>query len=209
MDEREKRALETVFRYFEESKLGISQSMLITTSEMEDLVILTSKYKLSMVLAMFFGFSFITFTFLAFISLPSLNDDRAYGLGLTASGVRIVIVLLFVPFGGVGGYMIVYALNLKHYFIVLHYQGIYYKKIGKPRFISWMDMKLIQGCFRYVMGKPVEKAVDIYLNSDKKVRFNSTNYLFKDKFFEFDDVFYSNEFRDCPFYSTPSSPYRF
>ena len=41
MDEREKRALETVFRHFEGSKLGRSQSMPITTTEMGDLVILT------------------------------------------------------------------------------------------------------------------------------------------------------------------------
>ncbi|NVM43666.1 MAG: GTP-binding protein [Candidatus Lokiarchaeota archaeon] len=201
MDKRKRRALETVFRRFKGSRLGKSQSMPITATEMGNLVILASKYKFQTVLAFIFGFFFILlFWALGLLALLT-DDERAYGLGLTASGVRIVLILLSVLVLGVGGRLIVFALNLRHYFIVLHYRGIYYKKIGKPRFLSWADIAWIVGYLRYVRGRPTERAVKIHLKSNKKVHFNSTNYLFEDNFIDFDEVFYSCEFRRCPFYS--------
>jgi len=111
------------------------------------------------------------------------------------------MILLFVPVLGVGGWLIIFALKLRHYFIVLHYHGIYYKRIGKPKFIAWVDIARIVGYLRYVRARPTERAVKIHLISNKRVRFNSSNYLFKDKFFDFDDVFYSYKFRRCPFYT--------
>ena len=169
---------------------------------MGDIVILTSKYKLQTVLALIYGFFFIyIFWFLAFFLFPGIDDERVYGFGLQGSGVGIVLILLIVLVIGVGGRLIIFALNLRHFFIVLHYRGIYYKKIGKPKFISWADIDRIVGYLRTVRGSPTERAVKIHLRSSNKVRFNSSNYLFKDKFFDFDDVFYSYQFRRCPFYS--------
>ena len=202
MDKREKRAIETVFRRFKGSKLGKSQTEPLSANEMGDIVILTSKYKLQTVLALFFGFFFIyIFWFLAFFLFPGIDDERVYGYGLQGSGVGIVLILLIVLVIGVGGWLIIFALNLRHFFIILHYRGIYYKKIGKPNFISWADIDRIVGYLRTVRGSPTERAVKIHLRSSNKVRFNSSNYLFKDKFFDFDDVFYSYQFRRCPFYS--------
>ncbi len=202
MDKREKRVLETTFRYFKGSKLEKSQTELLSAIETRDLVVITSKYKFQTVLAFFFGVFFIyLFWFLAFFLLPTIDDERAYGLGLTASGVRIVVSLLIILVIGIGGKLITFAIYLKYYFIVLDSQGIYYKKIGKPRFISWADIAWIKGYMRHVRGNPTERAVKIHLKSQKEVRFNSSNYLFKRKFFDFDDVFKSFKFRRCHFFS--------
>ena len=208
IDKRENRALETVFRSFNESRTKKSQSDQMDTMETSGLVILTSKYKFQTIMASIFGVFFIfLFWFLAFFLLPTIDDERAYGLGLTASGVRIVVSLLIILVIGIGGTLITFARNLRHYFIVLHYQGIYYKKIGKPKFIPWVDIAWIVGYLRYVRGRPTERAVKIHLKSKKEVRFNSSNYLFKDKFFDFDDVFYSYQFRGCPFFSRDNNSF--
>ena len=202
MDKREKRAIETVFRRFKGSKLGKSKSKPITTTEMGDIVILPSKYKLQTILAFFYGFFFIyLFWFFTFFLYPRTDDEREYGLGLTASGVRIVLILFIILVLGVGGRLIIFAVNLRHFFIVLHYRGIYYKKIGKPRFIAWTDIDRIVGYLRTFRGRPTVRSVKLYLISNKKVRFNSINYRLKDKYFDFPYVFYSYEFRRCHFSS--------
>ncbi|MHA1988776.1 MAG: hypothetical protein ACW98D_19305 [Promethearchaeota archaeon] len=208
IDKRERRVLKTVFRSFNDSRTKGSQSDQMSPMETSGLVILTSKFKFQTIMASIFGAFFIyLFWFLAFFLLPTIDDERAYGLGLTASGVRIAVSLLIILVIGIGGMLITFALKLRHYFIVLHYQGIYYKKIGNLKFIPWVDIARIVGYLRYVRGRPTERAVKIHLKSRNVVRFNSSNYLFKDKFIDFDDVFYSYQFRGCPFFSRDNNSY--
>ena len=205
MDKREKRAIETVFRRFKGSKLGKSKSKPITTKKMGDIVILPSKYKLQTILAFFYGFFFIyLFWFLTFYLYPTIDDETIYNLNgfeFPASGARIILISLIVLVVGVGGRLLIFALNLRHFFIVLHYRGIYYKKIGKPRFVAWTDIDRIVGYLRTFRGSPTVRSVKLYLISYKKVRFNSSNYRLKDKYFDFPYVFYSYEFRRCHFSS--------
>ncbi len=199
IDEREKRALETVFRQFKGSNLGKSQSKLMSSLETRDLVVLTCKYKLQTVFFWFFG---LLFLFLCITLLFGLVLFIFGGFGPSGGVTMVMIVLLFPLSFGTSIWLIRYALTLKHFFIVLHYRGIYYKKIGEPKFIAWGDIAWMLGYTKYFKGQPTKgRVVKIYLKSKNKVRFYSGDYIYKDKFFEFDDVFISYKFRRCPFYS--------
>lgn len=210
LDKREKKALETTFRYFNESKVVYykpekSETVLLSAIETGDLVVLTSKYRFQTILAFFCGilFLFISWGFV-FLIIPMIEDQfvyRFYGIEVSGFSARIIAVIMTIILIGVGGRLITFAIYLRHYFIVLDSQGIYYKKIGKPRFISWNEVVKIIGYQRraFSVGRPTERAVRIYLISKTRVRFNETNYHFKHKFYKFDDVFRTFKFWRDPF----------
>ena len=198
---KEKRALETTFRYFNESKVVYykpekTETDLLNAIETGDLVVLTGKYKLLTILEHIIGFLLI-FVFGLILGVPFISSFE-----LTDFGVRIIADIIIIILIGYSGRVIIFLVYLRHYFIVLDSQGIYYKKIGTPRFISWNDVVETCGYPQSFLsiGKPIGRAIWLILKSKKKVRFNETNYRFKRKFSVFDDVLRTFKFRRCPFY---------
>jgi len=169
MDKREKRALESVFKTFDKSSAKKPQT--------EFVVVFTSKYKFLTV------FSFLLVFGMIYMGLVPIMTIRI----VTNFEGRVIVITLVIILFGMSGRILAFALYLRFYFIILASQGIYYKKIGKPRFISWSDIVRIGA--KYRGNTTEEQTIKLYLKSKKKVRFNSTNYLYKHKSDSFDELF--------------------
>jgi Ras-related protein Rab-11A len=195
LEKREVKALETVSRYINETETKKSLTELLSGKEKGDIIVLVSKYKFETILAYFLGFlfTFLTFWIFGFVLFSLIYDELVFGLG-TDFEMRILIIIITIFSIGVGGRLIAFAIYLRYYFIVLNFQGIYYKKIGKSKFISWTEVIKVVGYQRLT-----EKVVRIHLKTKRKVRFSETKYLFKHKFFELKDVFQTFKFMPCPF----------
>lgn len=169
MDKREKRALDSVFKTFSKSTKKNPQT--------EFVVVFTSKYKFLTV------FSFLLVFGMIYMGLvPTMTIYIVPNFGM-----RVIVITLVIILFGMSGRILAFALYLRYYFIIFASQGIYYKKIGKPRFISWTDIVRIGANYR---GFTTEvQTIKLYLKSNKKVRFNSTNYLYKHKSDSFADLF--------------------
>jgi len=193
LDKREKRALETTFKYFNESKVVYykpekSKTDLLSAIETGDLVVLTSKWKYPKILDFFTCFIIIFMFWWLLLVLP---------------GAILAIIIMTLILIGYTGRIITFAIYFRHYYIVLDSQGIYYKKIGTPKFISWNDVVLISSYFQYYFFAALhhnERAIGLKLKSKKIVRFKEINYQFKYKFLMFEDAFGIFKFRRCPFY---------
>jgi len=190
---KEKRALETTFRYFNESKVAYykpekSKTDLLSAIETGDLVVLTSKWKYPKIFDFFTWFIIIFMVWWLLLVLP----------GAIIADIIITIILI-----GYTGRFITFAIYFRHYYILLDSQGIYYKKIGSPRFISWDDVVLISSYFEHYTFSSLhhnERAIGLKLKSKKIVRFKEINYQFKYKVLMFEDTFRTFKFRRCPFY---------
>ena len=193
LDKGEKRALKTIFRYFNESKVVYykpekSETDLLNAIETGDLVVLTSKWKYPKILDFVTGFVFFFMFWWLSLVLP----------GAIIADITMTIFLI-----GYTGRLITFAIYFRHYYIVLDSQGIYYKKIGTPRFISWNDVVSINSYFHYYAFSGLhhnERAIGLELKSKKIVRFKEINYQYKYKFLMFEDAFRTFKFRQCPFY---------
>jgi len=196
LNKREKRALKTTFRYFNDSKAVYykpekSQTVLLSAIERRELVVLTSKFKFQKISSFIAGFSFI-FIFLLFLFIMIPRIYRSI------PGFIMAVILIAVIVRA-----ITVTMYLRHYFIVLDSNGIYYRKTGTPRFIPWTEVVEIFGYLdvHYFPGvHKNERTVGLVLESKKLVRFNAMNYNFKGKYIEFDVVFITFKFRQCNFY---------
>ena len=194
LSKREKRALKTTFRYFNESKAAYfkpekAQTVLLNAIETGDLVVLTNKLKFRKVISLFSGFFYIL-----------IIGGILIGM---IPGMRNFFTILSIVLIGFIIRAITIAMYGRHYFIVLDSHGIYYKKIRGPRFIPWTEVVEIIGYldFHYFPGvHKNERTVGLGLKSKKLVRFNAMNYNFEHKFFEFEEAFITFKFRQCNFY---------
>lgn len=165
--------------------------MLLSAIETGDLVVLTSKIKFQKVTDLIAGFFFI-FIFLGFVFLMI---PRIFW---SIAAIIITVILI-----GVIIRAITIVMYLRNYFIVLDSRGIYYKKIGTPRFIPWTDVVEIFGYLDKHFFAGVhknERTVGLGLKSKRIIQFNAMNYNFKGKYFEFDVVFITFKFRRCDFF---------
>jgi len=196
LEKREEKALETVFRYNNETETKKSITELLSGKEKGNIVVLVSKYKFETIMAYFLGilFIFLAIWIFVFAAISLITGEIIYGFGTGPIEMRILVIVITFFSIGVGGRLIAFAIYLRNYFIVLNFQGIYYKKIGKLKFISWTEAVKVVGYKRLN-----ERTVGIYLKTKRRVRFNETKYLFKHKFFEFEDVFRTFKFMRCPF----------
>jgi len=189
LDKREKRALKTIFKYFNESKVVYykpekSETDLLRSIETGDLVVLTSKLKYQKLFPLPSDFFYI-------LIIGGILIGMIPGMRNFATIVLIITI-------GIISRAITTTMFLRHYFIVLNSHGIYYKKIRSPRFIPWTDVVEIIG---YSPGlHKNERTVGLSLKSKKKVRFKEINYQYKHKFLMFEDAFRTFKFRQCPFY---------
>ena len=196
LSKREKRALETCFKYFPQLHLKKSELELENDIQSGDLVVITSKYILNTILAYFFGLFFL-FLFVISIALviisyldPTMNK---YSVG---AAIFLAIFTFPVSIG-----LLSMAIYYRFFFIILDSHGIYYKKIGKPKVILWEDVAKIEG-----YPRKTEKCIRIHLKSNKKIRFGEASYQFQDKFLEYYDIFRMFKHLRCVFLAFPSFP---
>ena len=192
LNKKEKKAIETTFRFFNESKAVYykpekTETELLNAIKTGNLVILTSKWKYPKILDFIVGFVIIFMIWLFLLAI--------------SSGVIVKIIATVILIGYTGRF-ITFAIYFRHYYILLDSQGIYFKKIGPPKFISWSDVISISGYFQGYAFSNLhhdERAIGLVLKSKKIVRFKEINYQFKDKFPAFDYIFWAFKFRRCPF----------
>lgn len=196
LSKREKRALETCFKYFPQLHLKKSELELENDIQSGDLVVITSKYILNTILAYSFGLLFL-FLFVISIALviisyldPTMNK---YSVG---AAIFLAIFTFPVSIG-----LLSMAIYYRFFFIILDSHGIYYKKIGKPKVIVWEDVAKIEG-----YPRKTEKCIRIHLKSNKKIRFGEASYQFQDKFLEYYDIFRMFKHLRCVFLAFPSFP---
>lgn len=196
LSKREKRALETCFKYFPQLHLKKSELELENDIQSGDLVVITSKYILNTILAYSFGLLFL-FLFVISITLvivsyldPTMNNSSV--------GAAIFLAIFTFPVS-VG--LLSMAIYYRFFFIILNSHGIYYKKIGKPKVILWEDVAKIEG-----YPRKTEKCIRIHLKSNKKIRFGEASYQFQDKFLEYYDIFRMFKHLRCVFLAFPSFP---
>jgi len=196
LSKREKRALETCFKYFPQLHLKKSELELENDIQSGDLVVITSKYILNTILAYSFGLLFL-FLFVISIALviisyldPTMNK---YSVG---AAIFLAIFTFPVSIG-----LLSMAIYYRFFFIILDSHGIYYKKIGKPKVILWEDVAKIEG-----YPRKTEKCIRIHLKSNKKIRFGEASYQFQDKFLEYYDIFRMFKHLRCVFLAFPSFP---
>jgi len=194
LSKREKRALETCFKYFPQLHLKKSELELENDIQSGDLVVITSKYILNTILAYSFGLLFL-FLFVISIALviisyldPTMNK---YSVG---AAIFLAIFTFPVSIG-----LLSMAIYYRFFFIILDSHGIYYKKIGKPKVILWEDVAKIEG-----YPRKTEKCIRIHLKSNKKIRFGEASYQFQDKFLEYYDIFRMFKHLRCVFLAFPS-----
>lgn len=196
LSKREKRALETCFKYFPQLHLKKSELELENDIQSGDLVVITSKYILNTILAYSFGLLFL-FLFVISIALviisyldPTMNKYSV--------GAAIILAIFTFPVS-IG--LLSMAIYYRFFFIILDSHGIYYKKIGKPKVILWEDVAKIEG-----YPRKTEKCIRIHLKSNKKIRFGEASYQFQDKFLEYYDIFRMFKHLRCVFLAFPSFP---
>ena len=129
LSKREKRALETCFKYFPQLHLKKSELELENDIQSGDLVVITSKYILNTILAYSFG---LLFLFLFVISIAALiisySDPTMHMSSGGSEGAAIFLAIVTFPVSVV---LLSMAIYYRFFFIILDSHGIYYKKIGK------------------------------------------------------------------------------
>ena len=124
LSKREKRALETCFKYFPQLHLKKSELELENDIQSGDLVVITSKYILNTILAYSFG---LLFLFLFVISIVALIISYS-GPTMNTGSVGAAIFLAIVTFP-VSVVLLSMAIYYRFFFIILDSHGIYYKKV--------------------------------------------------------------------------------
>lgn len=144
--------------------------------------------------------------------MPSLDN------GIVAFGIITIVIL------GVAIRLFSFGVSLANYNIVLDFQGIYYKKIGKPRFLSWREIREIRAkrnAKLHVIGREgsiitfnAGNYVPGYIPKAVRNRYKPEQFLFKSKMLDnqifnrfvqsvnlgrFFYVFEHFKLRTCPF----------
>jgi len=199
----ERKALETVYKYYGQSK---SHNEIIDNLRSKKTVVLLSNPKYSMYLFIFIIFAF--FSALLLIVLPLVDLEAGYnffGFEYNVPDFRnFIITMIFISFGTCGWIIIIVVQSRKR-FIILDSQGIYYKKISKPRFLAWIDISKISAKNKHhKYGKLKYIVVRIHSISIVKVRFNSGYYRqfgkqIRVNHMSFVSIFESFTYRKCPF----------
>ena len=196
LSKREKRALETCFKYFPQLHLKKSEPELENNIQSGDLVVITSKYIFNTILASFFGLFFL-FLFVISIALITISySDPTMNKYSVGAAIFLAIFTFPVSIG-----LLSMAIYYRFFFIILDSHGIYYKKIGKPKVLLWEDVAKIEG-----YPRKTEKCIRIHLKSNKKIRFGEASYQFQDKFLEYYDIFRIFKHLRCVFLAFPSFP---
>ena len=184
------KALETTYKHFYEFRQYYSINDLKGAVIGRDILVLTSKSKFQSIVALVYAFVILYVNWFVWFFMPStINFElsstvivyRLFDLEITQLGMWIFLVIMMVILNGICVRLIALVLYLRNYFIVLDSQGIYYKKIGKPRFLDWADMSKIIATMKYFKlnpASPTDMVVNIHLKSRGKVRFRSGNYRF-------------------------------
>lgn len=195
----QKKALKTIIKYYPEFRLEPSPSPQTTegVENGEKMTILTGKYNITGI----FVAILLTLCNIILLILRSFIDRQlTYEEGkLTALVFSSVIIgVLF----GIDGWSIIYALLAKHFFIILNFQGIYYKKILIPRRIAWSDISKITATKKYdrIVIMIYWKPKSYIANSE---RFDSRQFrgtLWRKKTSpQFAEAFKLCRYRQCPF----------
>lgn len=197
LSKREKRALETCFKYFPQLHLKKSELELENDIQSGDLVVITSKYILNTILAYLFGLLFLfLFVISIFGVIISYLDPAMFHSTSVGAAITLAIFTFPVSIG-----LLSMAIYYRFFFIILDSHGIYYKKIGKPKVILWEDVAKIEG-----YPRKTEKCIRIHLKSNKKIRFGEASYQFQDKFLEYYDIIRMFKHLRCVFLAFPSFP---
>jgi len=197
LSKREKRALETCFKYFPQLHLKKSELELENDVQSGDLVVIPSKYILNTILAYFFGLLFLFLFVISIVGVIISYLDPAM-FHSTSVGAAIILAIFTFPVSFV---LLSMAIYYRFFFIILDSHGIYYKKIGKPKVLLWEDVAKIEG-----YPRKTEKCIRIHLKSNKKIRFGEASYQFQDKFLEYYDIFRMFKHLRCVFLAFPSFP---
>ncbi|MHA1985972.1 MAG: hypothetical protein ACW98D_04965 [Promethearchaeota archaeon] len=214
-NKKERNAIETTYKHFHEFGKGQSRGESLNANIKRDISILTSVRRISdFVLGVFLVFviAFVNF-FLLFFLVPSTNTDV-----ISANfDLMIILFIALIILDGICARIILFVIHLRDYYIILAPQGIYYKKVGKPKFFAWSDMTKIQASMRYMRTryasttKANDLVVKIFSNYDRVVRFRAINYIHVEEFSMgllstksqlkyFADIFRISRYRQCPFF---------
>ncbi|MHA1240106.1 MAG: ADP-ribosylation factor-like protein [Promethearchaeota archaeon] len=217
-NKKEVKAVETSYNCFPKFKKDkITEQQVLGAILRKDILILTSKYKLQTAIALIYIFGLGYISWFVWYFIPATVDfDLSstivyYSFEIPNLVLLIVLYILMIILDIIWVRLLFLAIYLRNYFIVLDSQGIYYKKIGKPRYISWSEMsritanrKMDRDNFNYYNNMVIK----IYTQS-RRVRFTYSNYLLKEKdilYSEnqyinyFGNIFKSFYYRECPFF---------
>lgn len=181
-DKFEKKALATIYRYYHEFRLQKSQNEVKNALTTREIVFLTgSKFQF---FAAIFSVILLTYVLVSFIVLLSILPQdvdfemfyEILGFKLPGLLLLIIFIIMLVILFGFIVCLVIFSIKLKRYFIILDSHGIYYKKLGSPRFLAWTDVSMITANERYSRKNP-GVIIEIHLmNPERKVRFKSGNY---------------------------------
>lgn len=204
----QKKALETIYKYYPEFGREKSQNKAKGALNGEKIIILTGNF--NSLVGIFMAILFTFFSVILLIVLPFVDLEAVYGkpfdFELTGLQLWIIIITLIMIFFGCVGWWIIFTLQSKFFFIILDFQGIYYKKITKPRLLAWTDISKITAKKKYNMKYRTLNSiiVKIYLTPKGKVRFRSGYYrgnLWRGrKSPKFAETFELFRYRKCPFF---------
>ena len=159
---RQQRALKNSLEYFGRAR---SEEEILNEIGRGELKILISQNSLDRYFALFIS------CMLLFVGALFIIGLIAFGLGLMPSLDNGIVVfgIITIVILGVAIRLFLFGIYLTYYNIVLDFQGIYYKKIGKPRFISWSEI-------REIRAKPKAK-LDIIGKDGRIITFNAASYV--------------------------------
>lgn len=212
-----RKALKNSLEYFGRAR---SEEEILHEIGRGELKILISQNSLDRYFALFIS------SMLLFLGALFIIILIAFGLGLMPSlengiipfGIIAIVIL------GVAIRLFLFGVNLANYNIVLDFQGIYYKKVGKPRFISWSEIREIRAKWNaklHVIGKDgriiafnAASYVPAYIPKAVRNKYKPEQYLFKSRWLDnqifnrfvqgvnlgrFFYVFEHFKLRTCPF----------
>lgn len=219
-NKKERKAIETTYKYFQEFGKTLSRGVSSSTNIRRDISIITSvKRIIDYVLGAFLVFVIVLVNcLLLFILMPSADNDM-----ISANlELWILLIIALIILDGIGAKIFLITIHLRDYYIILEPKGIYYKKVGKPKFIAWSDMTKIHATMRYMRTryvtttKPNDLVVKIYLKYNIVVRFRAIYYIHiggvgplsiesfsllsnRSQLKYFADIFKLSRHRQCPF----------
>ncbi|MFX0030623.1 MAG: hypothetical protein ACFE8B_15530 [Candidatus Hermodarchaeota archaeon] len=165
-DKRFEKALEIISKHFPEFRWEKSPKKKGSILNGEEIIILTSNFKLITGIALAITCSLVLIPFSFAFPLVNLNVIITY---------IVIIIGIFAGF-------IIYSMLMMKFFIVLNFQGIYYKRTTEPQLIAWGDVSKITAKQNYgKYGTPANIVVKIHIPIigsflTKEVRFSSSIY---------------------------------
>lgn len=208
-NKKKRKAIETTCKYFHEFGKKLSEQESSSANIGRDISIITSvKRIIDYVLGLFLVFIIVFANFMVLFLLVLSTDTDVISANLE---LWVILLIVFIILDGIGAKIFLIVIHLRDYYIIFEPQGIYYKKVGKPKFLAWSDMSKIQATMRYMRIYPhSDLVVKIYTKSDWNVRFRAVWYIHVEEFFTetysirsqfkyFADIFRLSRYRQCPF----------